>query len=335
MRAITSRKEAGHARRRHVPEPARPLRPRLQRPADADLDGCDVVFFATPHGVAMAQARELLGAGAQIIDLAADFRLQGSGAVRALVQDAARVPRPARARRCTACRRSTARRSARRASSATPAAIRPLCSSASCRCSRRAWSIRAPDRRLQVRRVRRGPQGRVSACCSPKRRTISRPTPSSGIATCPRSSRGSNGAQREPVRLVFTPHLTPMIRGIHATLYAPLTKTDVDLQALLREALRRRAVRRRDAAGSLPGHAQRPRVEHAAASPSTARATATLALVLAVEDNLVKGAAGPGDAEHEPDVRAARDHRPHGAAGIAVAQLTLARGLPKPRRDPC
>ena len=34
------------------------------------------MFFATPHGVAMAQARELVGAGAQIIDLAADFRLK-------------------------------------------------------------------------------------------------------------------------------------------------------------------------------------------------------------------------------------------------------------------
>src|SRR5205823_13526395 len=45
-------------------------------PADADLAQCDVVFFATPHGVAMAQARELLAAGTRIIDLAADFRLR-------------------------------------------------------------------------------------------------------------------------------------------------------------------------------------------------------------------------------------------------------------------
>jgi N-acetyl-gamma-glutamyl-phosphate reductase len=44
-------------------------------PKDADLAGCDVVFFATPHGVAMSQARELVGAGVRIIDLAADFRL--------------------------------------------------------------------------------------------------------------------------------------------------------------------------------------------------------------------------------------------------------------------
>lgn len=35
-----------------------------------------MVFFATPHGVAMAQAAELLAAGTRVIDLAADFRLQ-------------------------------------------------------------------------------------------------------------------------------------------------------------------------------------------------------------------------------------------------------------------
>jgi hypothetical protein len=45
-------------------------------PAQAPLDRCDVVFFATPHGVAMAQARELVTAGVKLIDLAADFRLK-------------------------------------------------------------------------------------------------------------------------------------------------------------------------------------------------------------------------------------------------------------------
>ena len=47
-------------------------------PATADLSACDVVFFATPHGVAMSQAPALLAANVKIIDLAADFRLQDS-----------------------------------------------------------------------------------------------------------------------------------------------------------------------------------------------------------------------------------------------------------------
>ncbi len=42
----------------------------------AALQKCDVVFFATPHGVAMKQAEALTEAGVRVIDLAADFRLQ-------------------------------------------------------------------------------------------------------------------------------------------------------------------------------------------------------------------------------------------------------------------
>ena len=41
-----------------------------------ELKQCDVVFFATPHGVAMKYAEELVAANTKVIDLAADFRLQ-------------------------------------------------------------------------------------------------------------------------------------------------------------------------------------------------------------------------------------------------------------------
>ncbi|MDE2004824.1 MAG: N-acetyl-gamma-glutamyl-phosphate reductase, partial [Betaproteobacteria bacterium] len=75
VRAITSRKDAGTRVAQMFPS----LRGRYDLafadPAQAGLGSCDVVFFATPHGVAMAQARELLGAGVRVIDLAADFRL--------------------------------------------------------------------------------------------------------------------------------------------------------------------------------------------------------------------------------------------------------------------
>jgi len=76
LRAITSRKEDGM----HVADMYPSLRGRVdlkfQTPDSAGLEQCDVVFFATPHGVAMAQAEALLAAGVRIIDLAADFRLQ-------------------------------------------------------------------------------------------------------------------------------------------------------------------------------------------------------------------------------------------------------------------
>jgi len=76
VRAITSRKDAGTSVAQMFPSLRGHYDLTFSDPKDAGLGGCDVVFFATPHGVAMAQAHELLGAGARIIDLAADFRLQ-------------------------------------------------------------------------------------------------------------------------------------------------------------------------------------------------------------------------------------------------------------------
>src|SRR5258708_13025641 len=76
LRAITSRKEAGTPVAAIFPS----LRGRVDlsftEPDGKALKGCDVVFFATPHGVAMNEARALLDAGARVIDLSADFRLQ-------------------------------------------------------------------------------------------------------------------------------------------------------------------------------------------------------------------------------------------------------------------
>src|SRR5258707_101537 len=76
LRAITSRKEAGTPVAAIFPS----LRGRFDlsftEPDAKALKGCDVVFFATPHGVAMNEARALLDGGAKVIDLSADFRLQ-------------------------------------------------------------------------------------------------------------------------------------------------------------------------------------------------------------------------------------------------------------------
>src|SRR6202140_3212290 len=79
VQAITSRSEAGVPVGTMFPSlrgQGRLSQLQFSDPASAGLVRCDVVFFATPHGVAMAQARELVGAGVKIIDLAADFRLK-------------------------------------------------------------------------------------------------------------------------------------------------------------------------------------------------------------------------------------------------------------------
>ncbi len=77
LRCITSRGEAG--------TPVSALYPSLRGRVDLafsvpdvdELKACDVVFFATPHGVAQSMAGELLvEGGPKIIDISADFRVK-------------------------------------------------------------------------------------------------------------------------------------------------------------------------------------------------------------------------------------------------------------------
>ena len=102
---------------------------------------------------------------------------------------------------------------------------------------------------------------------------------------------GLNRAAKAPVTLAFTPHLVPMIRGILATLYAPLRDADMDVQKLYET---------RYAAEPFvdvlpPGSAPDTRSVRASNMVRIAvhrPAGTDLALVVAVLDNLVKGAAG-------------------------------------------
>ena len=76
LTVITSRGDAGLPVADMFPSLRGFVDLKFSDPAIADLSACDVVFFATPHGVAMSQAKVLLAADVKIIDLAADFRLQ-------------------------------------------------------------------------------------------------------------------------------------------------------------------------------------------------------------------------------------------------------------------
>lgn len=76
LTAITSRGDAGLLVADMFPNLRGYVDLAFSDPATANLTACDVVFFATPHGVAMSQAQALLDANVKVIDLAADFRLQ-------------------------------------------------------------------------------------------------------------------------------------------------------------------------------------------------------------------------------------------------------------------
>lgn len=74
--AVTSRSEAGIAIADYFPSLRGIYDLVFQTPDEAGLEQCDVVFFATPNGVAMKEAPELLAKNVRIIDLSADFRIQ-------------------------------------------------------------------------------------------------------------------------------------------------------------------------------------------------------------------------------------------------------------------
>ncbi|WP_373752734.1 N-acetyl-gamma-glutamyl-phosphate reductase [Neisseria weixii] len=74
--AVTSRGEAGIAIADYFPSLRGIYDLVFQTPDEAGLEQCDVVFFATPNGVAMKEAPELLAKNVRIIDLSADFRIQ-------------------------------------------------------------------------------------------------------------------------------------------------------------------------------------------------------------------------------------------------------------------
>ncbi len=74
--AISSRSEAGQLVGEFFPSLAGQTKLVFTAPDDAILDECDVIFFATPHGVAMKTAGNFIDKGIKVIDLGPDFRLR-------------------------------------------------------------------------------------------------------------------------------------------------------------------------------------------------------------------------------------------------------------------
>jgi N-acetyl-gamma-glutamyl-phosphate reductase len=288
--AITSRKDAGTRVAQMFPSLRGHYDLVFTEPAQSDLQHCDVVFFATPHGVAMAQARELLAAGARIVDLAADFRLSDPAtferwykmphACPDLLEEAVygipEINRDAiRAARIVAnpgCYPTTVQ-----------LGFLPLVEAGV----------------VDVRHLIADCKSGVSGAGRKAELSLSFTETSDNFAAygiaghrhLPEIVQGLNRASREPIALAFTPHLTPIIRGILATLYAPLRDRDVDLQALYEKRYAGEPFIDVMPPGSLPD-------TRSVRGSNTLRIAVhrppdtDLALVLAVEDNLVKGAAG-------------------------------------------
>jgi N-acetyl-gamma-glutamyl-phosphate reductase len=291
VRAITSRKDAGT----RVADMFASLRGRYDGlafadPAAADLAGCDVVFFATPHGVAMAQARELTAAGTRIIDLAADFRLRDPAEFERwykmphacpdlLAESVYGLPEVNR----DAIRKARIVGNPGCYPTAVQLGFLPLLEAglvdrdrliADCKSG-----VSGAGRKAEVNLLFAEATDNFSAYGV------------KGHRHHPEIVQGLALAAKAPVKLVFTPHLTPMIRGIFATLYAPLLRTDVDLQALYEKRYAGEPFVDVMPPGSTPD-TRSVRAANVCRIAVHRPKDSDLALVLAVEDNLVKGAAG-------------------------------------------
>lgn len=290
--AVSSRSELG--------QPVADLHPSLRGacelrcvdPEDPILSECAAVFFATPNGTAMRLAPNLLAAGVRVIDLAADFRLRDPAlwerwygephacpelldeAVYGLVEYARDALPTARLVANPGC---------------YPTAIQlgflPLLSR----------GVVAPDDLIADAKsgvTGAGRHLRVGSLYAETADTLM----AYGVAGHRHSPEIRQGLERyagQPVGLVFVPHLTPMLRGIHATLYARLTAPR-SLEALHALFLERYA---QDPCVDVLPPGRYPETRSVRGSNLCRIAVVPApdsdrVVVLSVIDNLVKGAAG-------------------------------------------
>jgi N-acetyl-gamma-glutamyl-phosphate reductase len=290
--AITSRAEAGVKVADYFPS----LRGRydlaFSDPASAALKGCDCVFFATPNGVAMGQARALLDSGARIVDFSADFRLKNQATWEKWYKVAHAAPdlfgeavyglpeinreriRKARLVANPGCY-----------ATAVQLALLPL----------------VDTDLVDLRHIIADSKSGVSGAGRKAETDLlySEATDNfkayavKGHRHHPEileSLTSLEGVARRELGLTFVPHLVPMVRGILVTLYARITR-DADFQALFEKRYDKEPFVDVLPPGTQPetrwvrGTNQCRIAIHRPFDGDTL-------VVLAVEDNLVKGAAG-------------------------------------------
>lgn len=290
VEVITSRAEAGR--------PVAALFPNLRgiselvfsEPDEQQLAACDVVFFATPHGVAQATVPALLARGCRIIDLSADFRIrdvalweqwyQQPHAAPELVAEAVYgLPevnrdaiKTARLVACPGCYPTSVQ-----------LGLLPLL---------QAGCIDLGDviANSASGASGAGKQASVANLLSEVNDSF-KAYAASGHRHLPEIQQGLADIAGEPVALTFVPHLLPINRGIHTTLYANLTNTEVDLQQLFERCFADEPFVDVLPAGSHP-ETRSVRGANVARIAVHRPQGGNKVVVLVVEDNLTKGASG-------------------------------------------
>jgi N-acetyl-gamma-glutamyl-phosphate reductase len=282
---ITSRSEAGTSVSELFPNLRGSIDLAFSEPDIEQLSACDLVFFATPNGTAMGMTPQLLEAGVRVIDLAADFRLrqQWYGMPHACPQllEQAVYGLPEVNRDAIAQAQLVAN------PGCYPTAVQlgflPLLEA----------GLIDVDQLIADAKSGVSGAGRKAATGS-LLCEASENFKAYGVAGhrhLPEIRQGLAEASGTPVGLTFVPHLTPMIRGIHATLYAQLQNTAEDLQALFETRYRDEPFVDVLPAGAHPETRSVRGANHCRIAVHRPQQGDTV-VVLAVIDNLVKGAAG-------------------------------------------
>jgi N-acetyl-gamma-glutamyl-phosphate reductase len=288
--AITSRSEAGMLVADMFPNLRGHVDLAFSEPDSAILAACDLVYFATPNGTAMKMVPELVAKGVRVIDLAADFRLrdpaewqQWYGLPHAceaiLAQAVYGLPEVNRAAIKTAQVVANP--------GCYPTAVQlgflPLIENKLIDTSHliadAKSGVSGAGRKAEV----------ATLLCEASENFKAYGV--NGHRHWPEIRQGLRQAAGQDIGLTFVPHLTPMIRGIHATLYAPLINKTTDLQGLYENRYRAEPFVDVLPPGSHP-ETRSVRGANVCRLAVHVPPTGNTVVVLSVIDNLVKGAAG-------------------------------------------
>ncbi len=290
LTAVTSRTESGQPVTALYPNLRGYLDLQFSQPDPEQLAACDLVFFATPNGVAMKMVPELLAVGVKVVDLAADFRLKSPqewetwygmphDSPDCLAQAVYGLPELNRD--AIAGARLVAN------PGCYPTAVQlgflPLLEQ----------GLIDKDHLIADSKSGVSGAGREaklgSLLCEASENMKSYGV--SGHRHLPEIKQTLSGIVGEPVGLTFVPHLTPMIRGIHATLYGRLMAEPGDVQALYEQRYARDPFVDVMPAGAMPETRSVKGSNFCRIAIHRPGDGDTL-VILAVIDNLVKGAAG-------------------------------------------
>jgi len=301
IQAITSRTEAGMPVADMFPSLRGRVDLKFTTPEDANLTKCDAVFFATPHGIAMAQAKALLAAGVKVLDLAADFRLKDvaefqkwygmehscpdvlAEAVYGLPEINRDAIQKARVVGLAGCYPTSVQ-----------LGLAPLLSPKSTGGKQLidGEHIISDSKSGTSGAGRKAEIGTLMAEASDNFKAYG----VKGHRHLPEIVQGLKAiAGHEQIGLTFVPHLTPMIRGIHSTLYVRLTEVgkEVDYQKLYENFYKDEPFVDVMPAGSHP-ETRSVRGSNGLRIAIHRPGNGDTLVILVVEDNLVKGASGQG-----------------------------------------